>query len=393
MKMIWITQECILPMNTGGRIGIFKRLEQIYKNFEIYLFYTYDREDEKIYKEELEKYCHKVFAYKRGKNFSTLKNLFRYPYCIASRACKEMQLDIEKCIVSDQISIVNIDFPQMCVNVLELAKKYRLKIYLNEHNIEWQFYRMISNSSRKLLKKIAYGFDSIRLKKYERGIVRRIDFKAITFVSEKDLSFYKKWLNLNVPHVLIPVGADRRELKESPTEKDRLNILFVGKMSADTNVEAVTWFAKRVLPRIVEQIPNVCFYIVGKEPTDAVIALTNKHVCVTGTVDSIDDYYYDSDLVVLPLLHGSGVKIKLLEAVSYKKPLITTSVGVEGTKFINEEDLIVEDDPIGFAQKCIEQLSDKTISYNMVENAYQKFLQYYTWEQIGAKYCRLFDQN
>ena len=72
MKMIWITQESLLPLNTGGRIGVFKRLEQLYRENEIYLFYTYDKDEETVQISELKKFCKGVYAYPRKRNLATL---------------------------------------------------------------------------------------------------------------------------------------------------------------------------------------------------------------------------------------------------------------------------------------------------------------------------------
>lgn len=389
MKMIWITQESLLPLNTGGRIGVFKRLEQIYRDNDIYLFYTYDHDEEARYIPELKKYCKGVYAYKRKKNLATLFRSLRYPFCIASRNMKAMQKDLENCITQNEISVVNVDFPQMCVNLLGLAKKHALKIILNEHNIEWQFYRMISGSSQKLLKKIAYGFDSKRLKRYEEKLVKKIRFDAITFVSDKDMRYHENWLKSDIPRVLIPVGADVREVSIKPSLDVQPKIIFVGKLSADTNVEAAVWFVQRVFPEILSKFPDARFYIVGKDPSAAVQALEGDSVIVTGKVDSVEAYYENADLVVIPLLHGGGVKVKLLEAVSYKKPVVTTETGLEGTLFENGIDMFVENEPKAFAEKCLAVLSDTDAALKMVENAYGKFLENYTWEQIGKKYSEV----
>ena len=99
MNVLWITLESILPSNTGGRIGVFKRLEQLSKTDNIYLFYTYDDEYELSYKSELKKYCKQVYAYSRkGNKLKAFLNIWKYPFTVSSRAIHEMQLDLIKCI-------------------------------------------------------------------------------------------------------------------------------------------------------------------------------------------------------------------------------------------------------------------------------------------------------
>ena len=157
MNILWITLESILPANSGGRLGVIKRLEQVAKTETIYLFYPYDDESELEKVEELKKYCREVHYYRRSKNKShALKNLWKYPYTIASREITAMKEDIEVCIKNNSIDIVNVDFPHMVVNLLNLHLD--IPIILNEHNIEWKVYKMISKSHKNYIKKFMYWF-------------------------------------------------------------------------------------------------------------------------------------------------------------------------------------------------------------------------------------------
>lgn len=389
MRILWITLESIFPANTGGRIGVFKRLEQVAKGHDIYLFYPYDETDGK---EGLEKYCKKIYAYQRKRTIGVLLNCLRYPYTVASRCMKQMQRDIERCIVESKIDVINVDFPHMAINLRKVSKKYNIPIVLNEHNIEWQFYREISASSTFFLKKILYRIDSKRLKKYEEDISRKIHFSAITFVSTKDRETYKQWIGSKNNLYLIPVGADEPKIFWEGGNLDDKKIIFVGKMSAQPNEEAAIWFAKKVFPQILMVYPNAKFYIVGKEPTDLLLELKSQHIIITGTVETVADYYINCDLAVLPLLHGGGVKVKLLEALSYECPIVTTSVGIEGTDFQSSAWLRIADDESSFAKACVEQLSltgKSSIRNNIEDVNIRLFHKKYTWSSIGERYISL----
>lgn len=386
MKILWITQESILPANTGGRIGVFKRLEQLSKTEEIYLFYPYDNEDELAQISELKKYCAEVHAYSRKKNkLNAIKLLYKYPYTVGSRCIKEMQKDILTCIEKHNIDIINVDFPHLCVNLLN--SNLSLPIVLNEHNIEWMLYRRISRSQSSLLKKLAYYVDSFRLKSYEDMILKEIPIKAFTFVSDKDKRIFidehgiKKDICFDVP-----VGSDIRNIKNKQPS-DTKSIIFVGKMSYGPNEEAAEWFAKKIFPKIIEEISNVKFYIVGKEPSEKVKMLASENVIVTGSVDSVEPYYEAADLVVIPLQNGGGVKVKLLEAVSFSKPIVSTSVGVEGTIYSQNNTIPIADDEGSFASCCIDALKGKGDSIS--SEAYKVFLEQYTWEGICRKYRKI----
>ena len=385
MKILWITLESILPANSGGRLGVFKRMEQLSKTEDIYLFYPYDKENELEYVNELKKYCKEVHPYERNKNKkNAILNLFKYPYTVSSRNIKDMQRDIKKCIVDNKIDVINIDFPHMCVNVLDLDMN--IPIILNEHNIEWKVYKTISKSQKNILKKLLYYIDSFRLKKYEKKILRKIDFSLITFVSSLDLENFEKDNKINKEKLaLIPVGADLINVTETNTNECK-NIIFVGKMSYGPNIEAATWFANNVFDNIKKEYKNVKFYIVGKEPTDGIIKLANEDIIVTGRVDSVEKYYDMADLVVIPLLNGGGVKVKLLEAISHNKNIVSTSTGIEGTIYSNGETIPFSNSADEFADLCIKSLKNTDEILKRREKAYKIFVDNYTWENIGKKY-------
>ena len=91
-------------------------------------------------------------------------------------------------------------------------------------------------------------------------------------------------------------------------------------------------------------------------------------------------------LVVIPLLHGGGVKIKLLEAVGRGKVIVSTSVGIEGTSFIPDEHILVANDSQSFAQKCIKALIDTELTTGLTNRMNQHFAENYQWETIGKAY-------
>lgn len=391
MRILWITMESILPSNSGGRLGVFKRLEQIAKTEEIYLFYSYDYRHELSYVDDLKKYCREVYPYYRKKNLiHALLHIVKYPFTVASRDIPKMQRDIVTCIENHDVQVINVDFPHMCVNLLPL--KIPIPIILNEHNIEWKLYKNIAKSQRNIMKRILYEVDSFRLKRYETMITNKMDISLFTFVSEKDMSYMELEGSVNkLKSKLIPVGADVRtcvvDNKDSIQKRDGDKIiLFVGKMSYGPNIEAVIWFSNKILPKILNDIPDCKFYIVGKDPDDVVQKLSGDHIVVTGEVESVDEYYIKADIVVLPLLNGGGVKVKLLEAISFNKIVISTSIGVEGTIYTDGESIAVSDDVYEFSCLCITALKYPSTYFEKSKRAYNIFETYYTWESIGETY-------
>ena len=121
MNVLWITIESILPANSGGRIGIFRRLEYIAKHNDIFLFYTMDSKGDEQYVNDLKEYCKEVYGFVREKkSVTTFKSLSKAPFTVASRKNLAMIEKIKECLKKNNIDVINVDSPHMGLNLLEL---------------------------------------------------------------------------------------------------------------------------------------------------------------------------------------------------------------------------------------------------------------------------------
>jgi sugar transferase (PEP-CTERM/EpsH1 system associated) len=106
-------------------------------------------------------------------------------------------------------------------------------------------------------------------------------------------------------------------------------LVFTGAMDYWPNIDAVTWFATDILPQLVLAYPQIRFYIVGRSPTDEVLALANDRVVVTGTVPDVRPYLQHATLVVAPLRVARGLQNKILEAMAMARPVIAAKSCVD----------------------------------------------------------------
>lgn len=108
-------------------------------------------------------------------------------------------------------------------------------------------------------------------------------------------------------------------------------ICFIGKMNYEPNVLAVEYFCNTIFPKILNTYPDATFYIVGSHPDKRVNKLGGQpNVYVTGFVESIEPYLKDSAIVVAPMLTGSGIQNKIIQAMAHRCCVVTTKIGAEG---------------------------------------------------------------
>ena len=127
-------------------------------------------------------------------------------------------------------------------------------------------------------------------------------------------------------------------------------LMFAGAMDYRANVDGIIWFCKEILPEIMAAVPETQFYIVGGNPTRNVRNLGVKDgIKVTGFVEDVRKYYQMADVCLVPLRIARGVQNKILEAMAMERPVVSTSMAVQGIDAANSEHLLVADDPEDFA--------------------------------------------
>lgn len=200
------------------------------------------------------------------------------------------------------------------------------------------------------------------------------------------------------PVEVIPNGVDVDYFAYDPRPSSSHTLVFVGKMSYYVNVASVLWFYHEVLPRIRRECPDVCFQIVGRNPVKAVRQLAaDPGVVVTGTVEDIRPYLAQAAIAVCPMVSGSGIQNKVLEAMAVGTPCVITSLAVQALQAKDGEEVSVADSPEGFAASVLELLEQPERRANLSEMGREYVNRHHRWSQIGLQleecYKDLFVRN
>lgn len=389
MKIVWLTPEIPYPP-IGGRNGVYNRIVQLSKTNEIFLISIAYNSEEKKSTSDMKQFCREVYYYDRSeyKIRTYLKSLVM-PYSVASRYRKDIVNKIQELISRERIDLVIVDFPNMAKNVIRIKKTNpALKITINQHNVEFKRMREMNIiNTIPMYKRIAYWLESLRLELYERNLYKKNIFEAITFFSEDDRKFFENHINVqNTICKTIPLGAN--DYNVEPLFLNNKTMVFVGRLDsiAVTNVEAVLWFIKSVFPLILKKVTDVKLIIAGANPCDEIKECVCSNVEIIPNFESLKDVYDKTDIVILPLLSGGGVKGKLLEAIAFRKHIVTTSHGIEGTLFEDKKHVALCDDAESFANACIDIMLNLGAYEKREKDAYNLFKSNYDWNAIGTIY-------
>jgi len=172
----------------------------------------------------------------------------------------------------------------------------------------------------------------------------------------------------------------------SPFAAGTSTIVFTGAMDYWPNIDAVGWFASRVLPPLRALHPDVRFAIVGMRPAAAVRALAGKHIIVTGVVPDVRPYLRHAAAVVAPLRVARGIQNKILEAMAMARPVVATEACAAGVDAADGKELLTARDEAGMVSALDSLLRNSALANAMGNAARERVLARYTWDAQLARF-------
>ncbi|MFI5253713.1 MAG: glycosyltransferase [Bacteroidota bacterium] len=287
----------------------------------------------------------------------------------------KMQQTIDQILAKDNFDIVFEEFAMMGWYSL---KTNALKV-LDAHNVENDNFRRIAQHAG-LFKKWHYNHEYKHLFEEERRAYRKQDLLFVTSTRDKEIidEFASE-----VPKVVLPNGVDTSYFVPKDVQPEPNSLVFTGLMKYVPNYDGVLYFLDEIFPMILKEIPDVKFYIVGSQPPETLHRRASENIIVTGFVDDVRPYVWRSKAFVVPLRMGGGTRLKVVEAMAMKKPVISTSIGCEGIEVQSGKNILIADKPAKFAQNVIDVLRDKTHHREIAENGHKLAISHYDWSIIG----------
>lgn len=233
-----------------------------------------------------------------------------------------------------------------------------------------------------LLKKIVWYFEYRARKDWQPKYCKKSD--RVFFFSTADLNnIQKQAKGLNHARTLpVVVEPDDKWIqKQSKIEKS--SILFVGGLGSLFNQNAVLFFHKKIFHLIKKSIPDAKFYIVGHHPPASIQKIGRmEDVIVTGEVPSVHPYIEKAAVYVSPIIAGTGLKTKVIEALRFGKAIVSTQAGIQGLWDLSKDAITIRDDPEGFAEQVIKLLQDETLRRQKEINARTLYEKSYQFDRV-----------
>lgn len=245
---------------------------------------------------------------------------------------------------------------------LNLVKKFSNAIcVLRTHNIENQIWTRIADNEKNFLKRLYVRHLTKCLKKYEDTVVNNFD--ALACISPAEVSYFNAINpNLKCKHVPFSFKNSNVSVEKSKLKKE---FYHLGSMDWIPNLEGMKWFFDEVLPILKESGLELKIKIAGRNMPESFYKYNCNILEVVGEIEDVNDFIENKSCLFVPLFSGSGVRIKIIEAMSFGKAVISTSLGAEGINYTDGTNIIIANDKFEFAKAIINLNQNLELAYNI----------------------------
>ncbi len=374
MRILFVTPRFPYPLLKGDKLRTYYFVKYLNKRgHKISLLSFIEHEKEKYYLHELSKYCELIETVLLPRWKSYLNMAFsvfsKIPFQMKYYSSNLMAEKIRSMIKKDQYDIIHFVLSRITPYV-NLVNNNPVVI----DHIDSLSMNMQRRAGReKGIKKIVFYLEWQKVRLYEKNNHNFFKYSIVT--SQVD----KEYLN-NTNIEVVPNGVDVEYFTPLDREKD-IDLIFTGNMGYFPNEDAVLYFSKEVFPFILKRRPDTNFFIVGINPSFKIKSLADgKNIFVTGYVGDLRDYLNRARVSVCPMMSGSGIQNKILEAMANGVPVVATSHAIGGIRANSDKDIIISDEPEEFSEHVLNLLEDNELCKRITLSAQQLVKEKYSWE-------------
>ena len=333
-----------------------------------------------------------VFVDTTPKKWQMLKSLlWAQPYHVSRFYTKEMAIRLAQILQAEQFDIVHLESLFVASYIPVIRKYSKAKIVYRAHNVEHQIWDGIVKQERRLMQRAFFKYLSRQLKKCETELFYHID--GYLAISEPDAQFFRK-LAPQVKGTVIPFGVDLKYYEPDThyIPSDKPELFHIGSMNWLPNEESIDWFLDEVWSLLHENFPDITFTIAGRSMPKRLSELQLPNVQVVGEVPDARRFMLSKDIMIVPLLSGSGVRIKIVEGMALAKTVITTSIGAQGLGVEHGKNILLADTPEEFVAAVAKCIKTPDLCTIIGENAAEYIALYHNNERITEELLQFYKE-
>jgi polysaccharide biosynthesis protein PslH len=379
MKILFLTELFPVPKNSGSKIISYELLHALSNNCEIHFASFFDSSTKHVDTISIKKMCKSFYIESKALVFrkhimrlsaNFIFNLFNtLPHRITKFSSQKMKNNVENMLMTNDIDIIIVCHDTLMQYVPDWFQK---KIIYVPMDVMSSLYHQFFQNEKNILKKLFYLYESKRILKYEYLIIQKATH--IWSISHDDIKTILKCGVDRKKVAFFPIPIKFRYSYKNLKVKEHANILFVGVLSWKPNYDGLEWFLIHIFPQILISKPNCSLTIAGSGASVYKNKYKNNNLLFEDTFsydsNKLRQIYSNTSVCIVPVLSGSGVRMKLLEALSHGIPVVTTSIGAKGISLKHAIHAFIADDPNLFVTYILRLLNDREVSINMSLNGF-----------------------
>ncbi|MCD6201902.1 MAG: glycosyltransferase family 4 protein [Bacteroidales bacterium] len=297
------------------------------------------------------------------------------PYTVSRFINEESRKRLQRLLREHSFDIIQIEGLSMTPYAALLPSAPDIRIVFRPHNTEYVIWQKMAQTEKNPVKKIYFYLLARQIRKYERNTA--VIFRAILPISQDDSSQFLTW-NPKATILTMPFGVDAPAAKTETDLPGSPTLLFLGSLDWQPNIKGLTWFLTDIWPLITERIPGIKIRIAGRNPDDKLKHIIQKikkgkgktsAIDFPGEIDSTEDFFQSGAIFIVPLLAGSGIRIKILEAMARKCAVVSTSTGATGIPVTHSHDILIANHPREFVNAVERLIKDPPFYRKITGNA------------------------
>ncbi len=383
------------PPNKGDKVRSYHLLKHLAVNNRVFLGTFVDDPDDAVHLGTVRGYCAEAHVSSissiRQKIVSLLAMLTGQAMSLRYYQDRGLHAWVKRVMAENQVDAIVVFSSAMGQYAPQSFDAALLVDFVDVDSAKWTQYAANHHWPLSWL----YAREGQKLLAYERELAARANRSF--FVTENETQLFRKQAPECAERVeamsngvdsdfFSPDSSAKNPFADGASNQDsRLCVVFTGAMDYWPNVDAVTWFVKDMLPLLRKNFPQSCFYIVGRSPSQAVLALASDDVVVTGTVDDVRPYLQYASVVVAPLRLARGIQNKILEAMAMARPVVASLSCVEAIHAVPGIELAAAESAAEFVTQieAIFRLPQQSVRMGLA--ARQRVVQDYSWEAHMSK--------
>jgi len=322
-----------------------------------------------------------------------LANLFfsRLPYNAVRFISNHYKAVLTNLLRTSTFDVIQLEGLYLAPYIPLIRKHSNALIAMRSHNIEHEIWQRLTQRNAGL-KQIYLNILTRRIKEMEVNSLKAYDL--LVAITRRDANILTD-LGFKGPVHVSPSGININELNQLDDQNVEYPSLFhLGALDWSPNQEGLLWFLTHCWAKINQRYPLLKFYIAGRNaPNWFINKLKQPNVVYCGEISDASSFIRAKAIMIVPLFSGSGMRIKIIEGMAYKKAIVTTTLGAEGIDCTDNVNILIADTPEKFEQQIEKLLQNEALVKNIGDEAYNFIVKNYDNMKIAQSLLEFFNEN